>query len=579
MKKIFLASAILCLFLPVKGQNLSWIKQIGGIGIDRALSVTTDASGNIYATGQYQGRVDFDPGSDSLFRSATSSGEAFLVKLSPSGEMLKTFTYGSSTSGHTVVGNNLAIDGSGNLYTAGYFGGSNVDFDPDSAGTYKLSYVGGGNNVFVQKLDPSGNFLWAVRWPYNFESGANNMAEEGPAMALDAAGNVFTTGRFNGTRDFDPGTAGVYNLPGGNYDGYISKLNTNGEFQWAKQFRTGTASVSYIWPKSVSVDGSNNLYLAGLFKGEVDFNPDTGAAHTLTSETQVGFVVKLSATGEFLWVKSIGSNNRPLLDYHTANAVTADAAGNAYVTGSFMDTLRAGNTSLVSAGSSDIYITKLNPSGNFVWAKRIGTFYDTEEGRVIGLDANGDVYTSGFFRGSPDFNPGPGSAILSTNGGMDMFVLKLTAAGDFVWAKNLGGPSSTELIQDLAIHGDAVYSVGRFQNVVNFDPNGLMYLTPNKSDIFIHKMHQGTVGIGDLVNDLDVWVYPNPASDQFRIELPGPFSADARVSISDLQGRVIRQEQLTSTDNLIDITGLTEGVYLLDIRKDGRRAVQKLIVR
>ncbi len=578
MKKIFVLSALCCMYVHLSAQNLSWVKQIGGAFIDRALAVTTDAAGNVYATGQFRGLVDMDPGPDSTIYNANGSGEAFLLKLDPSGNVTKTFHYGNTTGGHTVAGCNLAIDGTGNIVTAGYFEGSNVDFDPDLVATFKLNSISSNNNVFVQKLDPEGRFLWAVRWAYGFEAGSNNMAETGPAMALDNAGNVFTVGRFTGTKDFDPGT-GVFNLAGGAYDGYVSKLNTNGEFQWAKQFAIDTLAGSYVWPKSVSVDGANNLYVAGLFKGAVDFNPDAAAANTLTSQTQVGFLVKLSATGEFLWVKTFGSNNRPLFNYHAANAVIADAAGNAYVTGSFMDTLNLGNIRLISNGNSDIFVAKLNPSGNAVWAKHIGTFYDTEEGTSIRLDANGDVYTTGIFRGSPDFNPGPGAAILSTNGAADVFVLKLSAAGDFVWARNYGGPAGNERIQDIAIAGDAVYTVGRFQDVVNFDPNGYLYMTPNKSDIFIHKINQGAVGVDELANDFGVVVYPNPATDQFTIQLSDIALVKSTLTVLDLQGRTVLRRLLTESETEVSVANFPPGIYLLKMEKGARQSVQKLVVQ
>ncbi|MEZ4774099.1 MAG: SBBP repeat-containing protein [Bacteroidia bacterium] len=581
MKNILILSALVGVFIQLHAQNLAWVKQIGGVSIDRALAVTTDASGMLYVTGQFDATVDFDPGPDTLLYTATSGGEAFLLKMDPAGNLEKVLTYGSASGGHTVVGANIALDASGNIVTAGYFGGSNVDFDPDPAVTYKLSYLNSGNNVYVQKLDSSGALLWAVRWAYGFEAGANNMAEEGPSMVLDASGNVLTTGRFLGTKDFDPSETGVYNLPGGAYDGYISKLNTDGEFVWAKQIATDTIPGSRVWPKSISLDGAGNIFIAGMLKGGVDFDPDSVATHLITSETQVGFVLKLNAEGEFLWVKTIGNNDYPLFDYHIANAIFADASGNSYVTGSFMRTTAFDNIRLTSAGSSDIFVAKLDPSGNFIWAKQMGSFYDTEAGSCIKLDASGDVFVTGYFRGSPDFNPGPGTSILSTNGSLDVFLLKLTPYGEFIWAKNFGGSSSNswENIQDFTVDGKSIYSVGRFQNVVNFDPNGVYNLTPAKSDIFIQKLYQGALRISGLTNDLGAMVFPNPTSDQFVVNVPAPITPDTYLTLMDTQGKVIQKTRLFDVETPIDVTALPGGMYIVDIRKDSKRTIQKLMVR
>ena len=128
-------------------------------------------------------------------------------------------------------GNSIAVDASGNIYTTGYFAGT-VDFDP-SAGTYNLTSAGG-NDIFISKLDASGNFVWAKQL-----GGTND--EKGNSIVVDASGNIYTTGNFAGTVDFDPG-AGTFGLAStGNYDIFISKLDASGYFVWAKKMG-GTSS-------------------------------------------------------------------------------------------------------------------------------------------------------------------------------------------------------------------------------------------------------------------------------------------------------------------------------------------------
>src|SRR5674476_1418906 len=100
--------------------------------------------------------------------------------------------------------NSIAVDASGNVYTTGYFLGT-VDFDP-GAGTYNLTSAGG-YDIFIIKLDASGNFVWAK----NMGASSGASSDQGFSIAVDASGNVYTTGLFTGTADFDPG-AGTYNL-------------------------------------------------------------------------------------------------------------------------------------------------------------------------------------------------------------------------------------------------------------------------------------------------------------------------------------------------------------------------------
>ncbi|PHX82007.1 MAG: hypothetical protein CK539_06890, partial [Flavobacteriales bacterium] len=174
---------------------------------------------------------------------------------------------GGSSSDFSIC---IALDGSGNVYTTGYFGGL-ADFDP-GAGVANLTSAGS-TDIFISKLDASGNFVWA-----NAMGGIGD--DGGYSIALDGSGNVYTTGLFRGTADFDPG-AGLANLTSsGTYDIFISKLDASGNFVWAKAMGgTGSESVG----GSIALDGSGNVYTAGYFLGTVDFDPGAGLANLTSS--------------------------------------------------------------------------------------------------------------------------------------------------------------------------------------------------------------------------------------------------------------------------------------------------------
>ena len=151
----------------------------------------------------------------------------------------------------TDQGYSIALDSSGNVYTTGRFQGT-ADFDP-GAGTNNLT-AQGDYDVFIQKLDPSGNFLWA-------KSFGGTSYDVGYSIALDASGNIYTTGLFGGTVDFDPG-AGTNNLTAqGNFDVFIQKLDPSGNFLWAKSFGGTSYDVGY----SIALDASGNIYTTGYF--------------------------------------------------------------------------------------------------------------------------------------------------------------------------------------------------------------------------------------------------------------------------------------------------------------------------
>jgi hypothetical protein len=138
-----------------------------------------------------------------------------------------------------------------------------------------------------------------------------------------------------------------------------------------------------------------------------------------------GFALKLNASGDFVWIKILGGCQNE--DYGTC--ITLDGAGNVYTTGVFryigdFDP-GSGVYELHAQGGTDVFISKLTSSGNFVWAKYLGGGAD-DYSYAIAIDASGDLYTTGSFQAWSDFDPGPGSTVFTTAGGYDIFVQKMS---------------------------------------------------------------------------------------------------------------------------------------------------------
>jgi hypothetical protein len=193
------------------------------------------------------------------------------------------------------MGYSIAHDASGNVYVGGRFEGT-ADFDP-GPGTFNLtSTTSGTNDIFVLKLDASGNFVWAK----NMGSSGD---DQGLAIALDASGNLYTTGWFQNTADFDPGS-GTFNLTAlGSFDVFVSKLDGDGNFIWAKSVGSTDGDVG----RSITVDASGNAYISGFYSDIADFDPGAGEFN-LTPEgpgTNDVFILKLDASGNFVWAKSM----------------------------------------------------------------------------------------------------------------------------------------------------------------------------------------------------------------------------------------------------------------------------------
>ena len=579
MKHIILIIAAACSVGNACAQSLQWAYTWGIAGkASRALAVTTDAAGYVYTAGTFKGELDFNPGNDSDKIASATYSDAYILKMDPAGNYVKTYVFGRSSNSYAVAGA-IKFDASGNLYTAGYFTGNNVDFDPDTS-EFKLNDIGSGNNAFLMKMDAAGRFLWVKSWDYNRNAGgANNTFEEGPAMALDGTGNIYCAGHFLGTVDFDPDTSS-FKMTALQSDGYISKLDASGNFLWAKKIVADTTQSKSVVVKSVSADASGNVFVGGHFIGTADFNPDSTVSYPLTAASQQGFIVKLDASGNFLWAKKMGKDAaNPIFNYNTTNSVLADGAGNVYVTGSFMEDVSFGSVQLTSAGISDMFVAKLDASGNYLWAQSAGSFYDGEYGYRLALDGSGNLLVTGNYHSTVNF----GGTSISTNGDADIFILKLTPQGNLLWVKGFGGSEFYERIQSIAIHGNDIYTAGRMIGTVNFDPNGNYNLTAGSSNkyypnFFIQKMSQWPTGLSDPSGKLDAVIYPNPATDQFTVDLSGTGVTDAVITLFDMQGRKMAETRTDKSNATINIVSLPKGIYTVKVQSPRGSGIKKLVI-
>ena len=277
----------------------------------------------------------------------------------------------------------------------------------------------------------SSGFAQTFEWAKQM-GGANN--QKGLGITTDAMGNVYVTGKFAGSPDFDPGPGTVTLTSLGIFDAFVAKLDAAGDLVWVKQF----GSTSSLGGTDIVADASGNVYVTGDFNNSADFDPGAGV-HTLTSNgTSDIFVAKLDASGNFVWAHNIGGSN-----YDYGDGITLDAAGKVRVAGRFSNTVdfdpSAGTFDLTSNGQKDVFVLKLGPSGSFLSAFGFGS--GTDDGvPYIKTDASNNVYVTGTYKYTVDFDPGPGTVSLSsTASSWDIFVCKYTEADTLLWAKNIGG--------------------------------------------------------------------------------------------------------------------------------------------
>lgn len=419
----------------------------------------------------------------------------------------------------------VATDSAGNVYITGNYRNT-VDFDP---GPGVLNFTtANAPEVFVAKYTSTGNLVWARSF------GTPSGIDEANALAIDSGGNVWVVGRYQGIVDFDPGS-GIANLIAvGDLDGFVLKLDANGAYQWA-------GSIGGLNGESldgVAVDAAGNVLVAGQFNGTADFDPGPGT-FPLTSllngstTTFDACLLKLDNAGTFQWAKGWGGNSTSSPNGDWARDVATDAAGNAYVHGSFVgaaDLDPGPGTVNVAAGTSfarNIFVSKFDSTGNLAWGRSFVSSSESFAGDIA-VDAIGNVYTTGGIQTLTDFDPGPGAANLAANPSwVDAYISKLDTNGNYQWAVDFGNTNGNAEGFSIAVddNGD-VYSVGRISlaAAADFDPSANVFnlASTASNDIYVSRLDSGGRYIsarrmGGTGNDRANAVALNPVTNEIFI--------------------------------------------------------------
>ncbi|HMO60925.1 MAG TPA: T9SS type A sorting domain-containing protein [Ferruginibacter sp.] len=464
----FIAGIFIFTYCYAQSPSLEWAKKISGPGgnfFEMPSAITADAEGNIISTGTFLGSLFFDNNQSACsttgYTEATSS--IYILKTDKSGQCiwLKTFaSYGDD------VPTGIFTDIDGNILISGYFYGE-IDLDP-GIGTHKLTTTSESDaDGFILKLDPNGNFVWAKQFA---GAGVNFVT----SITTDLQQNIYLQGVYWENIDCDPGT-GVHQFVNttGHATLFIVKLNSNGEFNWAKDFPASPGGLIHTQSK-IKTDYTGAVYIAGRYFGaDNDFDPDENTSFQLQNidpqEKQGVFVMKLNTSGNFVWVRGIGYNaiNYPLVDI--------DLNGNIYFTcPQFYGTIDAnpgpGVHNFINTNESNLSCTiKLTNDGNFIWART-----DSMTTRATDIDIEGNFYQFGEKSGWHYLN-------------------KLNSENTKLWTSKFecSACMPTSIFTDVQKN---IFAAGYFTGAPNFSTignNELNLPTPNNgSDIYMLRLNQ-----------------------------------------------------------------------------------------
>ena len=434
-----------------------WAITLGSAVDDSGKSIAIDANDNIFVFGYFNNTVDFDPSGsdDSLTEVAGPNGDYFITKYNSDGSYGWTNIFASND--RNAGEKSIDIDSSGNIYLTG------IDTNRD---------------MVIRKIDTDGVLLWEKSMT------TDGFMVKGISIDIDSGDNVYIAGTFSGTVDFDPGVGVDSITSNGASDMFVTKLTSDGSYGWTHT----VGGASYVSGRSLSIDINDNIYIAGLFTGSVDFKFDGGGDTFTANGLDDIFVMKINNNDSYAWTKIFSSEGSD----DDLSSITTDQNNNLYLTGAFysaMDFNPGVDTDIRVPTGGDIFIVKLNNDGSYGWTNTIdGVGYG--KGNSVRVDGN-NIFLTGTFDGTVDFDPTVDSDYRTSLGDWDIFIAQYSDGGNYLGAVKFGGTSlEGDIGSSIAIDSNSnLFLTGRFFDTVDFDPSNNVdsKVSNGDSDIFIMR--------------------------------------------------------------------------------------------
>jgi hypothetical protein len=512
--------------------SIAWSKGAGGTLPDECRSVVADGFGNIYITGTFRSAsITFG---STVFTSPGTTTHFYIAKYDGAGNCV----WAKDAVGNSNEGYRLKADATGNVYLTGVFSGAMT------LGSFTVVSQGG-LDIFIAKLDASGNILW-------LKTAGGTTSEFPDALSLDNSGNIYVAGKYTSSLF----TFGTFTVSNSNlFDIFVAKLDASGNALWLDH----SSTLQNEGATALGCDASGNVYVGGFF---ADANLVFGT-HTLTNVNpgyEDLFLVKYDGSGNVLWANSAGSQM-----YESVESLVVTSSG-VHIIGYFGgSSIVFGTNTLTSAGSSDVFIVKYDAAGNVIWTKREGGS-GAETAGSIAADMSGNLY-AGIGFGSSSIVIG--SNTYTNSGGRDMALVKYDAGGNVFWCKAMSGTGDDD-IHSVSASGTDVLIAGDYDGPsLNFDAVSLT--NAGGTDIFVAKI-ASTTGIMEIARNERALFFPNPSTGIVNFQTQQ--TPDGFEVYNALNELILKKD---GRSQFIDLTAKANGVYFIRIVTGEQISVFKII--
>ena len=306
--------------------SLVWVYTVTSPSNDLAYSIKTDNDGNVYIAGYYGNYIYAVKDDSSTSFSSNGLYDSYVFKFDKDLNFLWGKSFGSS--GYDIA-TKIALDSNANVFVTGTY-----EYSVNFGGGIRTS--AGNADIFIIKYDSNGNYLWDKTF-------GSESVDEGYDIMTDNTGNCFVTGYFHNTVNFGGGDI----KSKGNSDIFIAKYDPDGNYIWHKTF----GSVNVDRGIALTLDNSNNVYLASYFQGSINFG-----GGTKTSNGDYDFaLVKLDVNGNYMLDYTNGG-----IGEDTIRSMTVNNNNELFIAGRFSDTIEFYQNTITSNGNFDLFLLKLD---------------------------------------------------------------------------------------------------------------------------------------------------------------------------------------------------------------------------
>jgi len=446
--------------------SFAWVWRTEGYYGAYATSVTADEEGNVYASGYFNGKTDFN--SDRYrteYKYSRYSWDAFYVKLDKDGNLVWVKTLNGNRDEYAQ---DIAVDKNGNLYVTGYYNANILDFDP---GFYTVDWqaILGYTTLFVTKINNDGSYGWTHR-SGNASGNIQGLKIETGTQTEESPDLIYVTGHFSGTIDFDANdrnSDGELNtiISNASNDGFLFQLNDQGELNWLRTI--GGISTDHVRDLHVT---ETNVYIIGTAIDEVSFGDGLTEERLGTPGGRNVYFSQFNSDGSYVKTKILPSTSASLNLY-----LTTDSSENVYVAGIFSQAtdFYSGSDEAASDirevnGFSNIYISKYMPNGDSLWTKTL-PIDGNESLSGMSLSANNNLYLTGNFSNTVDFDPSiDGEALKTASGYQDVYLLMLTPLPEETKNSDEELPSEITEMKTVVDFSNPNLTPGPYQPELNF---------------------------------------------------------------------------------------------------------------